>query len=518
MRFVKNMLVLSLVGLSLVSFSGGTVTSKALVPVTQAARRSAQQTAGLGWRAAQVTAGAAGAAGTAYVLTGGLSEKPDMPQAGHDYEQAGTEGMGGPSDLGQDISGLPGDMGNGLDIPMGMQHRGSGGSAGAAATMSSERDARQKNPIDILVEQIKHGNSVAVQELIELGVPVNQKDRHGALPLTVATVLGFYDIVSKLLEAGARVDLMDRNVIESADWGLKNILQFARGAQAEMRAVINDQDEFGQTPLMRAVTQGDQNKTRKYLAWGASIDLADSNGNTPLLRALILGNLEAVDILIAAGADIARSNKAGDTPRQIIFNLLFEAAVKAGNVQAVAELVKEAEAEGLDLNRFGLGNTPLIVAIEQGDAAMVKILLDAGADANKDINGLTPIRVAVEANKVEAAKLLLAAGVDANGTVGNGVFLLMVASAMGSKDMVWALLAAGANSAVQVQGKSAEDVARQFGHMDVVNLLEEVDIERHRGGRQAQDKALEEARRLEHKALIEMLEKAQQEQEGEQSK
>jgi len=518
MKFAKNISIVSLIGLSLVSFTSQIPrASKVFGPATRAAAQAAWARK-LAWQTAEFAAGAGGA--TAATLAATSSKEQDMPKPG--YEQESMADMNAPADLRGQVGEQVGEEQEAEGIqrepkPVVAMNIGSVG----PISVPRERNPQEQdvvNLVDLLVHDIKKHNVAEMQKLISLGVSVNQKDSYASLPLAVAIQLGFTDIVTMLLDEGARIDLVDRKVIESAQAGLKNILQFAWGMQAELRAAINDQDKFGQTLLMRAVTQNDLKKVRKYLEWGADIDLPDNNGNTPLLRALILGSLEMADMLIAAGADVARSNKAGVTPHQFILSLFLEGAVKAGNVSAVTELIAQAKTEGLDLNKIVMGSTPLIVAIEQGNAEMVKILLDAGVDVNKDINGLMPIRIAVEANKVEAAKLLLAAGANANETVGNGVFLLMVASAMGSKDMVWALLAAGANSAVQVQGKSAEDVARHFGHMDVANLLEEVEIERHRGGRQAQDKALEEARRLEHKALMEILEKAQREQEGEQSK
>ena len=65
--------------------------------------------------------------------------------------------------------------------------------------------------------------------------------------------------------------------------------------------------------------------------------------------------------------------------------------------------------------------TPLIRAVEDGDADRVKTLIAAGADVNaKDSDGKTALIRAIEADNADGVKALIAAGADVNRSDNDG--------------------------------------------------------------------------------------------------
>ena len=113
----------------------------------------------------------------------------------------------------------------------------------------------------------------------------------------------------------------------------------------------------------------------------------------------------------------------------------------------------------------------LSVAVEHGNAAIVKILIDAGADVNKR-DGYGESLVMHSTSKPEILKLLIAAHADV--TVANQYKVDALASAaeQGHDDVVRMLLAAGAKvNHRDPYGGTALSVAVLRGYKDVVKTL-----------------------------------------------
>ena len=149
---------------------------------------------------------------------------------------------------------------------------------------------------------------------------------------------------------------------------------------------------------------------------------------------------------------------------------LHDAAYK-DDLQAATRLIR-AGANVRTPNRYGL--TPLALACENGNVAMIELLLKAGADPNAVIpGGETPLMSAARTGKVNAVKLLLVNGakVDAKETRRNQT-ALMWAAAEGHVETVEALLAAGADIHARVDsGYTPLLFAVREGRAEVVRTL-----------------------------------------------
>ena len=103
---------------------------------------------------------------------------------------------------------------------------------------------------------------------------------------------------------------------------------------------------------------------------------------------------------------------------------------------------------GADVNTKGdYGETPLTLALANGNVALTTRLLKAGADPKATRwNGETTLMIAANAGSVEEVKLLLDAGLDVNATESEkGQNALMWAAAEGHPDVVDLLIQKGAN-------------------------------------------------------------------------
>jgi uncharacterized protein len=159
----------------------------------------------------------------------------------------------------------------------------------------------------------------------------------------------------------------------------------------------------GDSPVTKAVKEGDLAAVRKLIASRADVNAASGDGSTPLLWAVHSSNVEMARALITAGAKV-------DTP-----------------------------------NNYGI--TPLLDASSTGDAAMMELLLKAGADPKRtQPEGATALMAASRSGSVPAVQLLIAHGADVNAADAfQNETALMWAAAEGHADVVDALLKAGAD-------------------------------------------------------------------------
>jgi uncharacterized protein len=152
--------------------------------------------------------------------------------------------------------------------------------------------------------------------------------------------------------------------------------------------------------LADAAERGDW-KAVTSLAQKYDVNSAQGDGMTALHWATYQNDLKMAQFLIQAGANVNAANR----------------------LQAV---------------------TPLLIASNTGNAAMINLLLKAGADANlPNAQGTTPLMLAAASGNVDAAKALLDHGADVNANESvRQQTALMFAAAL-NRDAVVRLLAAG---------------------------------------------------------------------------
>jgi ankyrin repeat protein len=150
-------------------------------------------------------------------------------------------------------------------------------------------------------------------------------------------------------------------------------------------------EERPDTPLTQAAARNDVAALRQLLDDGHK---ADEGGDswTALIWASRSGSIEAINLLLDSGADVNLPRSTGDnwdgTPLQH--------AILQRQPAAVRVLLDR----GADLNRgAGQGSlSPLLLAADDTDPAILKLLLAHGADPTvEDEHGATPLSRAVSA-------------------------------------------------------------------------------------------------------------------------
>jgi E3 ubiquitin-protein ligase mind-bomb len=238
--------------------------------------------------------------------------------------------------------------------------------------------------------------------------------------LQVAAHQGFQQIVTLLLAAGAKPEITD-------DEGDTAYHYAAYGKQAAMMelllkkstAAMNAVNSNSRTSLHIAVCKEHVECVRVLLAYRCDVNTQDKDGDTPLHDAINRNNNAIVTMLVQCGrVDFKLKNHNG-------FNVLHQAA-RRGNQHAVDQIIQKAPqlvnvqkddgftalhiaaANGFILTATTLieegkanlemttakFNTPLLIAVDSGQTAIIELLVKKGANLEaEDADGDTALHL-----------------------------------------------------------------------------------------------------------------------------
>jgi len=159
--------------------------------------------------------------------------------------------------------------------------------------------------------------------------------------------------------------------------------------------LINDN-----TLLMLAATSGEYDATRKLVARGADVNMANRFGSTALMGASAGGYDDIVRLLLRRKARADATSELGITP--------LTAAARNGHSRVIGTLLENGA--GVDAPD-GDGVTPLMHAVDGGHVDAVRVLVKAGADVNqRDRGGETPLMLAKARNEEAIVVMLTRVG------------------------------------------------------------------------------------------------------------
>lgn len=153
------------------------------------------------------------------------------------------------------------------------------------------------------------------------------------------------------------------------------------------------------------------------------------------------------------------------------------------------EFFQSIQGDVVDIINSAVSNDPALLALSGpggwpaihlaayfGSIKSLKALLAAGANIelrSQNDNANTPLHAAVAGGQLESVRELVSAGADIQATYYHGTTVLHEAAFINRKDLVELLISLGAKThARNERNETAADIARQKGHTQIIELLE----------------------------------------------
>jgi ankyrin repeat protein len=266
-------------------------------------------------------------------------------------------------------------------------------------------------PGEALVEAMQASHTAAVTHLLQAGVDVTRPvsghsqllinfrgDQRGITPMNAACIMGSLQYARLLHTHDAPIELLD--VHAAVEHGLD--VELLRFLLTTMDGTLVCKEDLTAL-LLLAIIKGKPEMVQYLIDKGASTarQLLNAVACSPLPFSVAI-----VQRILAAGVDINLRSIVGETALQL--------AVNRRNAGVVQLLLQQP---GIDIYAKG-GEDPrsvVMIAVENGDAAIVKLLLDAGCPQRT--SAVLPLCVAVHNGKLSVVPVLLDAGADPTGCI-----------------------------------------------------------------------------------------------------
>lgn len=164
-----------------------------------------------------------------------------------------------------------------------------------------EMDTRVRPP---LVRIVQNNKISALKRAIQRGEDLSVQDINGTTPLIQALDYDRIEIVKALIEAGADVNARTNEGVRALHFiagSRRNEPEIVRSL-IRAGADVNAKSDFGWTPLMAAVREGNVDVVRILIEAGANVNAKGNDGRTALMLAKSSDRPDIIVILLQAGA------------------------------------------------------------------------------------------------------------------------------------------------------------------------------------------------------------------------
>lgn len=256
------------------------------------------------------------------------------------------------------------------------------------------------------------GHIDVIKFLISKGFKATASTEEGGrTPLHIAASGAHQEAAQLLLANGAPVDSGEyAPLFYAAWWDHKDMVKFLMSQGADV-------NRGPMSALHASVDWWWPELGERVLEAGADVNVTDEQGYTPLYHAIVtIEWLEMVEMLVSHGADVNLA------PEHEPLNSPLHLAITNGQL----EMAKLFVSKGADVHKGS--KTKLHLAVKGWSVDLAKLLLEAGVDINtRDEQGATPLHLAVATQQLEMAEYLVSQGADVSIKNNSGTTPLSIA-------------------------------------------------------------------------------------------
>ena len=238
---------------------------------------------------------------------------------------------------------------------------------------------------------------------IDSSFDINVRDVQQNYFLTYAIIFNKYDIVSLLLEKGAKIDISDQEdhsiLYIPIKFGYDDILELLlkENSQNIGVSIVDIKDKNMKIPLHYAILLKNINAVKLLMKYGSNPNMIDKNGYNALHFATYSRSLEICKHVVKTIGNINARCITGETPLHIACNL---------QLTDIVRLLIEYNAN-VDLQDYSNEVSPLHYSVHLNNTELVGLLLKHGAHPNiQDVVGNTALHYAILDNAFEIFMML----------------------------------------------------------------------------------------------------------------
>lgn len=276
-----------------------------------------------------------------------------------------------------------------------------------------------------LLTAARNGDVVGIRRCLLVGESPNCIDESGFTPLMLLALHGNSEGLQLILDApGCIVNKRTSDMQVALHFASEKGHTDCVRRLLESRAMVNVSNDWGETPLLKAVCSGNLETVELLLKSGAKTDMTDLQGYNALIYAAQIGNVAVTDILVQFGACVNHGTK----------TLPLHQAVAYGHVKTTEALLNYGARQTIrDLH----GWLPIEIATHTDQAEAIDCLILRGA-SQEDID--MAVTASARYNAIKSMRVLLARGGDPDSTDYQGLPALFTAVDLGNVDIAWQLI------------------------------------------------------------------------------
>jgi ankyrin repeat protein len=240
---------------------------------------------------------------------------------------------------------------------------------------------------------VKRGSLAMVDCLLRWGADINMKMDDGKTPVYVAAENKNVDVLQRLVDAGADVDLVTTENFAALQIAHDSAEIVRILLSAKKKPDINRSSPRGSI-LYRASKQNCVKVVEILLQHNPDLETPGPYSDfyasrSPLLAAVYQGHPEIVQMLLQAGANINQSTSNGDRP----LHYAIWTKLQASNEECLKILLEyHPDIDALDVQL----DTPLHCVTDETPVLSIRRLINAGADPEiSNRRGYTPVSMAI---------------------------------------------------------------------------------------------------------------------------